>query len=497
MVSTCFIAIINQSRNIYLHMSVSPPINFTEDLYLEGEEGSISLVAIPPLSYSQPTKQISVFDASAGSSGVVNTGFQTFSGRKTFSSLPSCAWMPSSGSDLSNKAYVDSLVSASLTWKRSVIAFYDFALGDPAGVAVGDRYIARYSSGPFIENFIYEWNGTDWLEFATLEGWALYVSGDTSPLFANQCIMFDSTGNWISFSGTMTHSALLGLNADDHPQYVKVNGRTGDIVVMTNPLDALSHEDGSLQLLGGMSVEKNVVVHSGSVSVGVDPTYGIPITAHCTGNPQLRLQSTDGMTTLYCPFTVGSTSAGGLNIHPHGGYAGGAAMNAIGLGTAGQSYSVVTIHSTAPSTSSGTGGLLVSGGLGVKGQTTNASNMVFEGYRYVQMDGGNSYAYLQTDYSQFGDGVSLQYNQHGTGSAVAIDVAAGATSRLHCGYGTVALKVGAPNVAASDGLTVSTTYVTLYKPLTGGNQAQEVTTNWLYVTSETLRSLCTCRGSER
>jgi hypothetical protein len=152
----------------------------------------------------------------------------------SFTIPPTCSVFPLDGDHLATKGYVDQLVSMGLSWKQSVRAFHDFAGGNPVGTAEGSRYISMTTAGTFTKDYIYEWANSKWVEYATQEGWACYVDGDTSPLFANQAIIYSTAGQWVSLGGVMTHSALLGLGSDDHPQYAMVNGRSGDVLRVTN-----------------------------------------------------------------------------------------------------------------------------------------------------------------------------------------------------------------------------------------------------------------------
>jgi hypothetical protein len=172
----------------------------------------------------------------------------------------------------------------------------------------------------------------------------------------------------------------------DMADYVKVNGRVGDIVLVNNTTQTSTFTTGALKVAGGVAVEKNLVVHNGTIGVGVIPSAGIPLSAYTTANPQICLWSRGATANVYCTFTVPSADSGGLSIAPQAGITSDATKNAIGLGTSGQAHSVVTVHSTAASTNTTTGGLVVVGGLGVAGAVNVGLGLRSTGPIYA--DGG-------------------------------------------------------------------------------------------------------------
>lgn len=190
----------------------------------------INLNASDPLLFSDITKNISIYDASSTKKGVVSLGNQTFAGTKTFSSVPICSTQPSSSGELCNKGYVDSFASG-MSWKNPVTSFFDFGGAIPPTLVNGQRYISSTTSGSFDANYIYEYNGSSWVEIVPSEGWCLYVMGGST--FADQTIVYTSAGAWVSIGNVINHSSLNGLTSgDDHTQYVKVSGRANENITV-------------------------------------------------------------------------------------------------------------------------------------------------------------------------------------------------------------------------------------------------------------------------
>lgn len=123
---------------------------------------------------------------------------------------------PTDGSHLTTKDYVDSL-TLGLDWQDSVL---DISNSPPASGTLGDRYIIGTSpTGAWVGNAnnIAEYNGVGWDITASNEGFAAWVE-DEDMLY-----VYNGTA-WVKFGATITHSNLLGLNADDHVQYSLIDG---------------------------------------------------------------------------------------------------------------------------------------------------------------------------------------------------------------------------------------------------------------------------------
>ena len=53
--------------------------------------------------------------------------------------------------------------------------FYDPTGGLPAAPSVGDRYIASDTANGWTEDYVYEWDGDSWVEYAPEEGWMIWI----------------------------------------------------------------------------------------------------------------------------------------------------------------------------------------------------------------------------------------------------------------------------------------------------------------------------------
>jgi hypothetical protein len=211
------------------------------------------------LSFSLPLKntlsKITISDASTTQSGVINTTTQSFSGAKTFNSLPKCSVIPSTNSDLCNKSYIDTLVNVHVHTIPDVISFYDFT--NPPSATSSDRYIALTTVGDFSQNNIYTYDGTLWDEYEVSEGDSCYISSDLDTYFPNQVILFNGS-SWVNISSTITHDSLMGVHQSvkttDSPSFSKLTISSTDEVTSTST--------GALIVNGGANIIKNLYVNS-------------------------------------------------------------------------------------------------------------------------------------------------------------------------------------------------------------------------------------------
>lgn len=108
-----------------------------------------------------------------------------------------------------------------LDWQESVI---NFTTAPPVASGIGERWLVASAgtSGVFVghENEIAVWDGNGWVFTSPNEGFTLRVEE------LNQFWTFDGT-SWGLFAATVDHSALSGLDGDDHEQYVLVDGSRG------------------------------------------------------------------------------------------------------------------------------------------------------------------------------------------------------------------------------------------------------------------------------
>jgi len=134
---------------------------------------------------------------------------------------------PTTSNQPANKGYVDTAING-LDWQDSVISK---SISTPPGSpTTGDRYIVGASAtGAWAgqDNNITEYNGTSWDFYTVNEGFATWVEDEDVNYTWNLTA-------WVKFGSTVTHANLIGLNADDHPQYLLADGtRTvgGDLTI--------------------------------------------------------------------------------------------------------------------------------------------------------------------------------------------------------------------------------------------------------------------------
>jgi hypothetical protein len=143
---------------------------------------------------------------------------------------------PTSLTDAVTKEYIDALVATTATailnldWQNSVKD--KDLITSPAGI-VGDRYIINGIGGDWSDgtiNDISEYTASGWTFKTPNEGYALWID-DEDKVYIYDGASWDPIGQFI------THTNLLGLSADDHPQYVLADGTraiTGSLVVNGN-----------------------------------------------------------------------------------------------------------------------------------------------------------------------------------------------------------------------------------------------------------------------
>lgn len=194
-------------------MTLYPPGDFTDGLY-GMEAGVPTIYAADPLLYNTDSGALSIKEAGALSSGVISTLAQTLAGTKTFGSIPKSTATTIANEDLCTKAYLDARVALGNSWQQEIYGFYDFVV-PLVGVPNGTRYIAITTVNGFTANYIYQYSTAQagWIETIPLEGYALYVMNDDSPLFANLDVVYNGS-EWVSMGTTINHDSLLGVHQD-------------------------------------------------------------------------------------------------------------------------------------------------------------------------------------------------------------------------------------------------------------------------------------------
>jgi hypothetical protein len=209
---------------------------------------------------------------------------------------------------------VDTAISTHLSWKDSIISFYDFTT-PPSSPSSGDRYIASSTVGDFTENYIYEYDGSAYDEIIPNEGDSLYVVGGST--FSDQCITYNGS-SWVSLGSAVNHQSLIGAGTKTHSDLDNLwNGTT----------ESSSTSTGQLVMSGGLAVQKNINI----------------------GGVQRIVNATDA-----------SSSASGCAI-----FSGGIGIQKKAyIGSDLNVTGVINANNDTESTSATTGALIVAGGLG-------------------------------------------------------------------------------------------------------------------------------------
>jgi len=148
-------------------------------------------------------------------------------------------------SQLVTKDQLDSAVQG-LDWQESVLDRHDPNNGIPSSPSEGDRYLSTGTANGWNADSIYEWDGSSWIETVPDEGFVTEVEDE------DVWYQFDGT-SWAQWGTAVDHGNLLGLQDDDHTQYLLHNG----LRAMTGSLN-----------MGGYNIE-----NTGSLSPDTDNSF--------------------------------------------------------------------------------------------------------------------------------------------------------------------------------------------------------------------------------
>jgi hypothetical protein len=139
----------------------------------------------------------------------------TITGNWTFSEIPQCSVVPTTGNDLVNKTYADSLAGG-VTWLNPIISFYDPTGGLPGSPTTGDRYISTATANGWTDKYLYEYNGASWDETEPVAGYAV-VNLDDDLIYTYSSVETD----WVisSPSTIPAHNFLSGLQGGTASEY--------------------------------------------------------------------------------------------------------------------------------------------------------------------------------------------------------------------------------------------------------------------------------------
>lgn len=183
-----------------------------------------------------------------------------------------------SGTDGAQRQWVTDQINSKirgLDWQNSVLSSITTPPGSPV---TGDRYrIIATATGAWLgkENQIAEWDGAAWVYTVPNEGFCL--RDETT----NNLLIFDGT-SWGNFGSAISHSTLTNLTADDHTQYLLVNGTRA----MTGALNMGTFAITNVGTVNGVTVSAHASRHNpggadalataapGATSVATAPSAG-------------------------------------------------------------------------------------------------------------------------------------------------------------------------------------------------------------------------------
>lgn len=313
-------------------MSIIPPLSFDQSPSTNNVD-SIPFTCTLPLIYNPALTSLSIRSASATNSGIVSTGSQVFAGSKTFANTTDasstdsgaviisggigiaknlhiggdavCSSVPSNDFHLTNKAYVDRQIHQILTWKQTVLAFRAMNSDPPVTPSDGDRYISTETAGDFVINYIYEYDGLNWVEYTVSEGNAVYSETD------NKSYVFSDSGTWSNIGVSIDHNALLNLQeANTGITYGHINDTTQSIYgvkTFANTTNTTTTNSGSVVISGGLGIAKNLIV-GGDIYSDISATSQ-SMTGACTLTASLTCVKIGQTVFIKFPYTTDTATS--------------------------------------------------------------------------------------------------------------------------------------------------------------------------------------------
>ena len=349
-------------------MSITPSIDFdrynTVDIYnIEGYN--------PPLFVDPIDNKLHIDFATSTKAGIISTSQQNMAGKKIFDIRPECSYAHDNDQQLTSKSYVDSLHARNIGWQPSIKRFLNFE-NDPSPIRTnpsnGDRVISITTYSNFTENYIYEYVVDAWVEYEPLDGWALYVVDDDSPVYPNKSIVYSidsSVGSWVNIGLGLDHTNLTGVVYSGSVG-VHINDQEQTFLGVkkfSNTTSSTSSTSGCLITSGGIGVGENLIAGGsvfcdGDVLLGSSPTKYYSDSTGCFIFDCLKMREYGGITTITSYATPSSGNWQRLQFSPYDYLS--------------QSYltiesNKVTIPLTLESTSTSTGSFIVGGGVGIGG----------------------------------------------------------------------------------------------------------------------------------
>lgn len=197
----------------------------TQYVLTDGSRGFSSTVSgvAPTQNYHLATKEYIDNELATVSGGIVqdhggltglsdddHTQYILANGTRSFSGVVGGV-TPTAGTHLTTKDYVD-LAIQGLDWQQSVKDFYSPSAGLPGSPNTGDRYIADDSGNGWTADYVYTWDGTQWVETVPNDGYSAWFEDD------DVLYVFNGTA-WVRFGSTVTHNNTNGLQGGTSDEY--------------------------------------------------------------------------------------------------------------------------------------------------------------------------------------------------------------------------------------------------------------------------------------
>lgn len=197
----------------------------TQYVLVDGSRGFTSTVSgvLPTQDYHLATKEYIDQELATVSGGIVqdhggltglgdddHTQYVLANGTRAFTGTVGGV-TPTDGTHLTTKDYVD-LAIQGLDWQQSVKDFWTPSAGLPGSPNTGDRYIADDSGNTWTENYVYTWDGAQWVETIPNDGFSAWFEDD------DVLYVFNGTA-WVRFGSTVTHNNTNGLQGGTANEY--------------------------------------------------------------------------------------------------------------------------------------------------------------------------------------------------------------------------------------------------------------------------------------
>jgi len=141
---------------------------------------------------------------------------------------------PTAGSHLTTKDYVDLLVQG-IDWQESIINFWTPSTGLPVAPVTGDRYVASDSGNGWTANYVYTYDGTEWVATVPNEGFSVWVEANDGAY------VFNGT-SWVRFGSTMSHNVMSNIQGGTTDEYYHLTSAQFGLLTSTSGINNASSE---------------------------------------------------------------------------------------------------------------------------------------------------------------------------------------------------------------------------------------------------------------